>query len=80
MNTTKGDQTLFEQTASVYKLARESFSKIKNMKGTREEILEHLSTAVFLLATINIKETKTNIDKTNELLETNGMPELKITF
>ena len=80
MNTTKEDRELFEQTASVYKLARESFPKIKNMKGTRQEILEHLSTAVFLLATLNIKEIKTSVEVTNKFLEDNNLPELKITF
>lgn len=80
MNTTKGDRTLFEQAASLYKQARDAFHGSKDQKGTKSEILDQLSNAVFLLATINVKETKTSIDKTNELLERNGMPELKITF
>lgn len=76
----KTDETLFEQAASLYKQARDAFKSNKDMKGTKSEILDQLSNAVFLLATINVKETKTSIDKTNELLERNGMPELKITF
>lgn len=74
------DEMLFEQAASLYKQARDAFKESKDMKGTKSDILDHLSFAVFLLATINVKETKTSIDKTNELLDKNGMPELKITF
>lgn len=76
----KTDETLFEQAASLYKKTHDAFKGSKDMKGTKSEIIDHLSFAVFLLATINVKETKTSIDKTNELLDKNGMPELKITF
>ena len=76
----KTDETLFEQAASLYKQARDTFKGSKDQKGIKSEILDHLTFTVYLLATMNVKETKTSIDKTNELLERNGMPELKFTF
>lgn len=76
----KTDETLFEQAASLYKQARKAFKESNSLKGTKSDILDHLSIAVFQLATLNVRETKTSIDKTNELLEKHGMPELKITF
>lgn len=76
----KTDETLFEQAASLYKQARDTFHGSKDQRGIKSEILDHLSLTVYFLATMNVKETKTSIEKTNELLEKNGMPELKFTF
>ena len=79
MNKTTTDKAAFLNAVTLYKKTKESFSAKKRYQGTREEIIEHLENAVFLLATLCVSNGENSTELTNKLLEENGLSELKLT-